>query len=125
MLEGKGPRGPVRPRSGLLSRWRASRRVRRAERDRRALQRRTLGSLRDSERATLWDAWKREAFAGDERLRERFEAWDDEESERIEFELYDDLRVLYPDASDAKLRELVASFRVLAADLPSKRRERP
>jgi hypothetical protein len=121
----EGPRRPVRPRSGFLTRWRASRRLRRAERAARGLQRGRLTALRDRERSRLWDVWKREAFAGDERLRERFVEWDDEESDRIEAELYDDLRALYPKASEDELALLVESWRVLARDLPVVRRAEP
>lgn len=51
-------------------------------------------------------------------LSERFAAWDADEDERIRQELYEDMRLLYPDEPDVSLAGRLKRLRVLASDLP-------
>jgi hypothetical protein len=109
------PPGPsARPKAppGRWTRWKARRKERRALRrlrrvERKALRRRrkeglrTLDAIRRSEVGS--EAWRQE-------LAESWEAWDQEESMRIQADRLDSLRVLYPTATEESLEELLARF---------------
>jgi len=119
------PRGAARASEGRWGRYRATRRLRAAERASHRWQRGRLTATLAADRHRLWDGQLRDALTHDGRLRERFEAWDDEETERLDAELMGDLATLYPKATERQLRNLIKSFGVLARDLPTRRETGP
>jgi hypothetical protein len=86
-------------------------------------QARTLRRLLAQERRRLAErivadhlAWERSS------LRERFHAWDEAETRRVRAELIDDMRPLFPGATDADLLRVLRDARRRARDLPTSSR---